>query len=117
MPIISTLPDINNIDFYRDNILGKMLYITTYDKSDIAIVVMDIEEESEQLLLTGYQAYKIKAYYLKDNSIIEHGSLKRQWLDLVILASREENLGIYVPMLAIDPEYFSWDAQYAIMVL
>lgn len=122
MTSILTSHNVNNIEYYRNNVLNKMLFVDTSSEKDIPMFVIDIKENFFPHTSTStpmLETYTIKIYNLKDNSISSYGDIKRHWFDLIVLASTKENLGTYITMSTIDPNYFSpsFENYYAIMVL
>lgn len=107
-----------NLNFYKENILDKMLYVKTSEGNVIPMFIINIEENLNE---GEFGTYTVSTFDVENNLMKKYTHIKKRWFDLAILACQPENLGTYVKITKLnikryDKSYEDGDS-YAIMAL
>ena len=84
------------INFYRENLIDKMLYIKTSDGATLPMFVLKIEENASNEVEPS--TYTVVTFDIQTNLMKNYTYIQKTWFDLAILACQKENIGTYVEL-------------------
>jgi len=110
------------INFYRENLIDKILYIKTSEGSTLPMFILKIEQNTSNEVEPS--TYTVDTFDIQTNLMKNYTYIQKTWFDLAILACQEENIGTYVELsrLGLKKRPYEYqdedvDRSYSIMAL